>query len=260
MPRGGLSRALGEPIPSPVSVRTRRARRVRTAGMAGGARGFTLIEVLLVVGLMAILSAVVVSGSGMLTGTRLRSAGALIMNSVRMGMTRANSIGRPVRLVFDLEAGRLFMEETRGRMLRVSDHEEGAKAGAQAATEAEQQAAEYARDIVQGPRAPAAMFSPVESFAVDGEDPALGRELGKDIRFLQVQTEHDTEPRSEGRAYLYFWPGGGTERASIQITRPGDHTGLTVLVSALTGRAKLERGRIELEEARHDVDQEREEP
>ncbi|HWO13884.1 MAG TPA: prepilin-type cleavage/methylation domain-containing protein [Polyangiaceae bacterium] len=219
-----------------------------------------MVEILLVVGLMAILSTVIVSGSGMLTGTRMRSAGALIMSSVRLAMTRANSIGRPVRLVFDLESGRLMLEETRGRMLRVRDDEGGAKAGAQAATEAEQQAAEYARDIIQGPRAPEPAFTPLKSFG-NGDDPALGRELGRDIRFVQVQTEHDAEPRVEGRAYLYFWPGGGTERASIQITRPGDLDGLTVLVDALTGRAKLQRGRVELEEARHDADfQEREEP
>jgi general secretion pathway protein H len=224
-------------------------------------RGFTLVEILLVVGLMAILSAVIVGGSGALSGTRMRSAGALIMNSVRMALTRANSIGRPVRIVFDLDNGTMMMEETRGRMLRVRDEKEGAKAGAEAATEAEQEAAEYARDIVQGPRAPAAMFSPVASFSADADDPTKGRELGKDIRFIQVQTEHDVEPRIEGRAYLYFWPGGGTERASIQITRPGDHDGLTVLVNALTGRAQLQRGRIELEEARKDNDfQEREEP
>jgi general secretion pathway protein H len=232
----------------------------RTRRTAGRERGFTLIEILLVVGLMAILSAVIVSGSGMLTGTRMRSAGALVMSSVRFAMTRANSIGRPVRLVFDIEAGTLMLEETRGRMLRVADEKEGAKAGAQAATEAEQEAAEYAKEIVQGPRAPQAAFTPVPSF-VDGDDPAAGRELGKDIRFVQVQTEHDTEPRVEGRAYLYFWPGGGTERAAIQITRPGDHDGLTILVNSLTGRAQMQRGRIELEEARHDTDfQEREEP
>lgn len=231
--------------------------------LAGGrqrARGFTLVEVILVVGLMAILSAIVVSGSGMLSGTRMRSAGVLIMSSVRLAMTRANSIGRPVRLVFDIDNGRLLMEETRGRMLRVTSHQEGAKAGAQAATEAEQEASDYARGIIQGPRAPEPMFTPVQSFSADSDDPALGRELGKDIRFVQVQTEHDAEPRVDGRAYLYFWPGGGTERAAIQITRPGDRLGLTVLVSALTGRAKIERGRIELEEARHDTDfQEREE-
>lgn len=230
------------------------------AGARQRTRGFTLVEVLLVVALMTIMSVMVISGSGMLSGTRMRSAATLLMSSVRAAMTRANSIGRPVRLVFDLDAGRLMLEETRGRMLRVADHDEGAKAGAQAATEAEQLAADYARNIIQGPRAPQAAFTPVPSFA-DGDDPALGRELGTDIRFVQVQTEHDTEPRVEGRAYLYFWPGGGTERAAIQITRPGDHLGLTVLVSALTGQARIERGRVELEEARRDLDfQEREEP
>ena len=87
----------------------------------------------MVVALMAGLSALVVSGSGMLTGTRMRSAAMLIMSSVRMGVTRANSVGRPVRLVFDLDTGRLTLEETRGRMLRVQSADEGAKAGAAAA-------------------------------------------------------------------------------------------------------------------------------
>ena len=256
-------RRAGRPALGGVSARAARpsaCRRLISARLKRAERGFTLVEILVVVALMAILSAVIVGGSGMLSGTRMRSAGALVMSSVRLAMTRANSIGRPVRLVFDLETGRLLLEETRGRMLRVRDAESGATAGAQAATEAEQQAAEYARDIIQGPRAPEPAFTPVASFA-DGEDPAQGRELGKDIRFIQVQTEHDAEPRVEGRAYLYFWPGGGTERASIQITRPGDMDGLTILVDALTGRAKLQRGRVELEEARHDpAFQEREEP
>ena len=37
------------------------------------------------------------------------------------------------------------------------------------------------------------------------------------IKFRGVQTQHDDLPRTEGRAYLYFWPGGQTERASIQL-------------------------------------------
>jgi general secretion pathway protein H len=225
------------------------------------ARGVTLIEVLLVVGLIAGLTGMVLSGSGALGGMRRRAAASLILNSVRTGLTRANSMGHPVRLVFDLEGGRIRLEESRDRMLRVRSGDEGAKAGALAATEAEKAAAEYAREIIQGPKAPAAGFAPVPGFAVAGDDPALGRELGTGIRFLQVQTEHDVEPRTEGHAYLYFWPGGGTERASIQIARQGDTTGLTVLVSALTGRAKLATGRVELEEGRRELDfQEREEP
>jgi general secretion pathway protein H len=224
-------------------------------------RGVTLIEILLVVGLIAALTGMVMSGSGALGGMRLRSAASLISGSVRTALTRANSMGHPVRLVFDLESGRIRLEETRDRMLRVRSAEEGAKGGAQAATDAEKAAAEYAREIIQGPRAPSAGFVPVPGYAVDGDDPALGRELGIGIRYLQVQTEHDVEPRAEGHAYLYFWPGGGTERASIQLARQGDTTGLTVLVSALTGRTRQARGRIEMEEGRRELDfQEREEP
>lgn len=204
------------------------------------------------VALMAALTAVVVSGSGMLSGTRMRAAATLVMGSVRLAITRANASGRPVRLVFDLDDSRLVLEETRGRMLRVRDEEEGAKAGAEAATEAEQQAAEYARQIVDGPRAPRASFTPVESFGGDDDDDEVGRALGRGIRFSQVQVEHDLEPRLEGRAYLYFWPGGGTEQAAIQLARPGDDDGLTVLVSALTGRSRLVRGRVDLDEGRRD--------
>jgi len=213
------------------------------------------------VALIAGLSGMVMSGSGALGGMRQRAAASLIANSVRTALTRANSMGHPVRLVFDLEGGRIRLEETRDPMLRVRSADEGAKGGAQAATDAEKAAAEYAKDIIQGPRAPAAGFAPVPGYAADGDDPALGRELGAGVRYLQVQTEHDVEPRTEGHAYLYFWPGGGTERASIQIARQGDTTGLTVLVSALTGRTKMVRGRIEMEEGRREVDfQEREEP
>jgi general secretion pathway protein H len=170
-----------------------------------------------------------------------------------MGATRANTTGRPVRMVFDLANQRVILEESSGRvMLRQKEDEENTGGGAEAATEAERAAREEADRIVKGPRAPRASFSPVKQFGFDAEDPTSGRELGGGIRFRQVQTEHDGQPRNEGRAYLYFWPGGGTERAAIQLTRDGDEEGLTVIVSSLTGRAKIERGRVDLPEARSD--------
>lgn len=220
-----------------------------------------MVEVLIVIALMALLGGAIVGGGGMLGGTRLRSGATLVMGSVRAAVNRANTTGLPVRLVFDLDNHRVMLQETRGRMLRVTGHDEGAKAGAEAATELEREAAEYARSF-DGPRAPPAMFTPVAEFDRGGDpDSTGGRELGRGIKFIQVQTEHDTEPRVSGQAYLYFWPGGGTEQAAIQIGRDGDPDGLTVLVNALTGRARLQRGRIQLEEARRDsYFDEREEP
>jgi general secretion pathway protein H len=217
------------------------------------ARALTLVETLIVVAMVALLAGTALFGSGMLASNRMRSAAMLIVSGVRMGVTRANTTGRPVRMVFDLATQRVILEESASRvMLRQKEDEDNTGGGAEAATEAEQAARAEADRIVKGPRAPRASFSPVKQFGFDADDPAAGRELGGGIRYRQVQTEHDGQARSEGRAYLYFWPGGGTERASIQLTRDGDQEGLTVIVSPLTGRARIERGRVELPEARSD--------
>lgn len=221
-------------------------------------RGFTLVEVLVTIALMALLAGTVVIGSGMLSGSRLRGAAGLVITAIRIGITRANSTGRSVRLVFDLEKQRLSLEETTDRMLRVKDNPrdskktEGASAGADPAGEIEKQSAEYAEGIVKGPRAPRARF---KAFPLGSSEtsPGSGRELGKGIKYRQVQTEHDGKPRTSGRAYLYIWPGGGTERAVIQIERDEESV-LSVLVSPLTGRANIQRGKIELEEPRRDDD------
>jgi general secretion pathway protein H len=64
-----------------------------------------------------------------------------------------------------------------------------------------------------------------------------------------VQTPHDDTARTSGRAYLYFWPGGRTERSVIQMrigeAEDDDHM-LTVLVSPLTGKVSIKGGAIDL--------------
>ncbi|HVU03118.1 MAG TPA: prepilin-type N-terminal cleavage/methylation domain-containing protein [Polyangiaceae bacterium] len=218
-------------------------------------RGFTLVELLITISLVALLGGSIVAGSGMLASNRLRSAAGLVVTGVRLAITRSNTMGRPVRLVFDLDAQRIAIEETSGVMLRVrevkgtmnSQTSEGAAAGADPATEAEREALKYADGIVKGPRAPRAKFTPVP-FGSGDSDPKAGREFGRGVSYRLVQTEHDEKPRDKGRAYLYFWPGGGTERAVIQLERKGDEEPLSVVVSPLTGRAKIQRGKVDLED------------
>ena len=106
---------------------------------------------------------------------------------------------------------------------------------------------------MEGPQKPRPAFTPVKEFAAESDGPS-GRELGKGVKFRKVQTEHDGEARTEGRAYLYFWPRGGTERAIIQLQREGAKSdqGVTILVSALTGRVKVEPKLVDLPESQGD--------
>lgn len=216
-------------------------------------RGMSLLEILLVLALVAMITGGVLSGTGMFGTTQQRQASTLVLTAIRQAMTHANSNGLPVRLVFDLEQHRISIEETRGRMLRTlaDDAEDDLTGGAAAATESERLAAEEAKRILDGPREPPAPFSPVGALGVDPDAPAGGRALGGDVKFLSVYTEHDPSARTEGRAYLYFWPGGGTEKAVIILGRP-EAEPVSIVVSALTGRAKIVKGEVEFE--RPDID------
>lgn len=207
-------------------------------------RGVTLVEVLIVVALIAILAGGAVFGSGMLRSSRLRAASTLIGSAVRLGLARANNSGHATRLVLDLDHDRVLLEEASGsRMLR----EKAAPAGgAEAATQAEQAAKAESDRILEGPHAPRAAFKPVTQFAETPE----GRELGSGVDLYLVQTEHDEDPVTSGTAYIYCWPGGATERAHVQLKRVASDQALTVIVSALTGRTKIEKGLVDLPEPR----------
>lgn len=212
----------------------------------------TLVELLIAVALIAILAGTALFGPGLLGGGRERAAGTLVLAAVRMGLARANTTGRPARLVFDMDANKLTLEETSSLvMARVKDDSESPAAGADPVTDLERAAEEDAKETIEGPRAPRPAFAAVRQFAAEEEGEQAGRALGKGVSFRFVQTEHDDSERTSGRAYLYFWPGGETEHAVVHLGREGSN-GLTVVISALTGRAKLEKGRVELPKPRAD--------
>ena len=58
------------------------------------------------------------------------------------------------------------------------------------------------------------------------------------MSFVSIQTSHREYPVEEGRAALYFFPGGLTELAVIQIRDEDDYVH-SVEVHPLTGRCTI---------------------
>jgi general secretion pathway protein H len=220
------------------------------AGSRRRQRGMTLIEVVIAIALVAVLAGSLLFGKNMLVGSRVKSAATLIVASVRFGLTRANATGKPTRLVIDFEKKQLSIEEASGsEMLREKSKDQ--TGGADPATAAETKARTEAERIVEGPRAPRPRFSKLANVSGAIEDLAAGRALGDGVEIVQVRTEHDDEYVTEGRAYIYFWPAGTTERAVVQLKKAGDKdASLTVVLSPLTGRAKIEKGAVDFPEPR----------
>lgn len=228
------------------------------------ARGVTLVETMVVLLLVALLAGAVVVGTGSIGASRLRAAATTIVAFSRVAVTRTNASGRPVRMVFDLEKGRVWLEESvTSRALRAnpnaseanpkSSEEQGPDTERALAAQAEGEA--EAERFIEGKGKQRPSFVGLKDLEIAGESVGEPRDLGASIEYHQVHIEHDPEPHTSGRAYLYFWPGGETEWGSIQLHRSGEKTtGLTVLVSPLTGRARIERGYVDLPKRNRDGD------
>ncbi|MDJ0763746.1 MAG: prepilin-type N-terminal cleavage/methylation domain-containing protein [Myxococcota bacterium] len=70
------------------------------------------------------------------------------------------------------------------------------------------------------------------------------RSLEGDTTFVTVFTPHAPKPQEEGRAFVYFFPGGMTEHAIIQVS-DGDERIYSVEIHPMTGRAVIHNEPIE---------------
>jgi general secretion pathway protein H len=227
-----------------------------TASAHRSRRGVTLIEVMIAVALVALLSVGMFMGLGGLSTARLRQSSTSITNVIRLAYTHANATSRPTRLVFDFEGRTVSLEDSPGRMLVQSGDRTG---GAEAATDIERTVVAESEKILDGPRAPRANFASVgQILGFEYDEPGANgvKRLGEGIYFRQIEVGHEDVAVTEDRVYLYFWPGGQTERASIQIQKGkgdvDDTDVLSILVAPLTGKTEIVSGRRDMMRVRDD--------
>lgn len=209
-------------------------------------RGLTLVEMLVVLLIVTLITAGVVMGSGQLGSAKLHKSATALTGLIRVAYVRATVTARSERIVFDLDHGKFWLEESDQPML-VQEHDKSGTGGADAVTDAEKAATAESDRLIKGPEAPKPAFHRVKPGLYTASDNGGGAEesLPFGIKFRAVQTGHDEEARTTDRAYLYFWPGGLTERASI-VLRKGDSLAdgdaMTLLVKPLTGAVAIKPG------------------
>ncbi len=224
-----------------------------------GARGMTLIEILIVMVLISLLLGGIIFGSGQTNSAQLKRVSTSVTGAIRVAFTRATATSKSGRIVFDIDQQTMWLEEGDVPMLLQTKDLTGT-GGADPVTEAERRAVAEGEALVKGPKAPRAHFKEVKAFGAQGNEGGKGpRKLGGSIAFREIQTTHDDEPRTKGRAYLYFWPGGRTELASIQLAvKRGKDDGfadsdtMTLLVSPLTGKVTIKNGPVPVTRPRDD--------
>ena len=206
-------------------------------------RGVTLLELLAALAVIgAIAGGVAFSFRAVSRATARTDAGRLAA-AIRYLYDRAVTTGAYYRLVIDLSANKYWAEKSDERFYLVREKESAPGRG-RAPDDAEkerqlveeeererQQLSGLAKELLPPPKPKRARF---ESF----KDSTLPTVALKVVHLRDLYTPRQREPYTEGKAYLYFFPDGHTERALIHLSDDDDHV-VALRVHPLTGRVEI---------------------
>jgi general secretion pathway protein H len=207
--------------------------------------GFTLIEILVVVAILGMLMSGAVYGLRAVAKSDLRSTSSKLAGAIRYCFDRAITTGSYYRLVLDLDGNKYWAERSDDRMYLSHDKEDSPGHGKAFDWDAVQKKAEEEdkkeKEELAGRSGIAATLDPppkprrakFQTF----KDAAVPQVKLKGPRLFDVYTPRQREPYTSGRAYLYFFPDGHTERAVVRL-QDGD-AWYSLIVHPLTGKVEV---------------------
>jgi general secretion pathway protein H len=208
-------------------------------------RGFTLLELLVVLALLGLVMAMAVRGVRSFANSDLRASSTKMAGAIRYLFDRASTTGRIHRLVIDFEQGRYWAEVSDDRLYmareRETDQSRAAEAEATAKEDEEakrqEEEGEAAIDITryqpQEFRPKRARFEAFKEMAVKAVQIKGG------VKIAGLFTPRLAEPMAAGQGYIYFFPMGLTEAAQVYLSDSKQETFYTLVVHPLTGRVTV---------------------
>ncbi len=225
------------------------------------ARGFTLVELIISMAVIAVLFSGIVFSVGALTGQRAKETSAELAGAIRALYDSASLSGKTCRMVFELPPERAA-EDT-----GITWRAECAKGGVTAAAKRDDELREATKDrddqdkkkgerrgssslasgfrSLNSDQAPTAQelqarekarVEEAAKYSGFSSDDVQERKLPGNVQ-IEVWTAKQHDPVKHGLAYLYFFPQGFTERAMIWV-RQGSNV-WTITVAPLTGRTVI---------------------
>ena len=225
---------------------------MRLAARRSFARGFTLIEVGIVIFVMAMIIGLAIPTLRDVTGAQARAEASKLASNIRATRGHAAVSGQTCRLVLcvgscDDDAGTpsaegvssYHVECAKGTVATAQESVRNGEREGDSRSGDDLTEAEKFRSALKG----GAQFTPSS---------ALGRQTLKGLSLVSVWTAHQEEKITKGTAYLYFYPSGQGERANLQL-QDGDDW-YTLQVSPLSGKVAMLGSREELPEEREEED------
>jgi general secretion pathway protein H len=214
--------------------------------------GFSLIEIMVVIAIVGLALGASVYGFRAVAKSELRSTSSKLAGAIRYCFDRAITTGSYYRIVLDLDGNKYWAEKSDDRMYLNAGKEASPGKGQAFDVQAE----EKKRDEDEAKLLEMATSVGGTAITIDPppkpkrakfqtfKDTTLPQIKLAKVRLFDVFTPRQREPYLKGRAYLYFFPDGHTERAIVRLNDGDDFYSL--VVHPLTGRVEVISGKVDI--------------
>ena len=207
---------------------------------------------MVVVAILGLMIGASVYGFRSIAKSELRSSAAKLAGAIRYCFDRSVTTGAYYRIVLDLDGNKYWAERSDDRTYLTAGKENSPGKG-QAFDEA---AEEKKRDEEEAKEQEMATSVGGQMLTLDPppkpkrakfqtfKDTTLPQVKLHRAELFDVFTPRQREPYLKGRAYLYFFPDGHTERAIVRLHDGDDFYSL--VVHPLTGRVEVIAGKVDI--------------
>ena len=190
---------------------------------------------LLVIAIIGVVVTGATFGLGAVTRTRLRSSAFRVASAARFAYNRSLSHGTTTRLRFDFDKNSMAVEETETPVTLATEAQLDGDAGDAVDP---WDLARARLETPLNPIEPVSPFQPIMNESGKVLERYTAQPIGDAISILALITPHETDKRTDGEGSIYFFPGGLTEHAVVQLTDSSE-TVYSVEIHALTGAAQI---------------------
>lgn len=187
-------------------------------------RGMTLVEILIVLGIIAGIVSFSTSFVGNVSGDGVREEASRLMRVVHYVYEQATISNRYLRLSFDLDNQKYVVEASAEPFYVV---QEGDEFEALRLENEERDQLGNSEDEKEE--------SKTEPFSTIEDENLEEHVLSDGVKFKSFQVIHQKEAVTEGKEYLYFFPRGQTEFAVLHLCDSDGDNVVTLAVNPISG-------------------------